>query len=331
MEGRAIRTAEQRPSKDTIIKPGELVDVVEMTPLTLTDRRIYNLLLANAWKRIEQPVEHVIEKAALRGTHKGNERIGDSIERLMASIVRVRVVRDGEAEIERVALLGSNTEHENPDGLLRYHFPDKLRHIIKESTVFARLQKEIVLALSSKYALALYEMVQKRGNLSMKHHEEFTVEELRGYLGVPKGRLTNWGNLKQKALDPAVKEVTALSDFEVTIEPVKEGRKVVAARLGWKRKEWDALAGVERELSYSKVGRKARIEGKVDQVALPGGGIRGLETSVFDKARQRFPGFDPYFVEQEWRAWASDKEPPENPEGAFLSFFQRYAERHPLG
>src|SRR3546814_6984250 len=31
-----------------IVKPGELVDIVELSPLTLADRRIYNLLIANA-------------------------------------------------------------------------------------------------------------------------------------------------------------------------------------------------------------------------------------------------------------------------------------------
>src|SRR3546814_15481218 len=30
-----------------IVKPGELVDIVELSPLTLADRRIYNLLIAN--------------------------------------------------------------------------------------------------------------------------------------------------------------------------------------------------------------------------------------------------------------------------------------------
>jgi hypothetical protein len=33
----------------SIVKPGELIDVVEMTPLTLQDRRIYNELIGNAW------------------------------------------------------------------------------------------------------------------------------------------------------------------------------------------------------------------------------------------------------------------------------------------
>src|SRR3546814_6097347 len=39
-----------------IVKPGELVDIVELSPLTLADRRIYNLLIANAWERISEPV-----------------------------------------------------------------------------------------------------------------------------------------------------------------------------------------------------------------------------------------------------------------------------------
>src|SRR3546814_9634548 len=45
-----------------IVKPGELVDIVELSPLTLADRRIYNLLIANAWERSE---EHTSELQSL--------------------------------------------------------------------------------------------------------------------------------------------------------------------------------------------------------------------------------------------------------------------------
>src|SRR3546814_10958662 len=38
-----------------IVKPGELVDIVELSPLTLPDRRSYHLLIPNAWERISQP------------------------------------------------------------------------------------------------------------------------------------------------------------------------------------------------------------------------------------------------------------------------------------
>src|SRR3546814_17086068 len=58
-----------------IVKPGELVDIVELYPLTLADRRIYNLLIANAWERLSEPVITRTAKTALKGTHQHNKRI----------------------------------------------------------------------------------------------------------------------------------------------------------------------------------------------------------------------------------------------------------------
>ena len=334
MERRLFRTIDARSSDNSMIKPGELVDLVEMTPLTLADRRIYNQLIAHAWEKIDQGVEHVINKRELAGNHNGYDRVGESVERLMAAIVKVRVVRDGKSAIERVQLLGSNTEYETPDGQLRYEFPAKLRRIIRESTIFARLRLEVMFALSSKYALALYEMVQKRGNLTAVTHEEFSLREFRDLLGIPKGRLPIWGNLHQRAIAPAVKEVTALSDYEVSVEPIKTGRKVTGVRLAWSRKDTESVHLVWNELQRPRVGRKARLAGTVETVdfvppALPNGG-RHLKSDTYEEARRRFKGYDIYHVEQEWRDWSAGKEPPRNADAAFLAFFAKYAERHPL-
>lgn len=63
----SYRTIDARPNAQSLVKPGELVDLVEVTPLTLADRRIYNQLLENAWDAIEKPVTHVISKSDLRG------------------------------------------------------------------------------------------------------------------------------------------------------------------------------------------------------------------------------------------------------------------------
>jgi hypothetical protein len=334
MEGAPpYRTLEARPTESSLIKPGELVDLVEMTPLTLNDRRIYNQLLAHAWERITQPVEHVIAKRELRGSHNANDRLGDSIERLMAAIVKVRVVRGGERAVERVQLLGSNTEHESPDGMLRYEFPARLRAIITESTVFARLQKEVMFALSSKYALALYEMVQKRGNMAIKSQEDFALGEFRELLGVPRGKLPLWGNLYQRALCPALREVNALSDFSIELDPLKTGRRVTGVRLRWARKEQAEVSGVLAELRRPKLGRRARLEGTVEAVAFgqrQEDGAR-LKNATYTEARRRFPGYDIAFVEREWRAWMIEQAAaPEHADRAFLGFCARYAVRHPL-
>lgn len=329
-----------KPNAETMIKPGELVDLVEVTPLTLNDRRIYNLLLEHAWDEIDKPVVHHVSKAALRGTHNSNDRIGESVERLMRAIVKVSVVKDGEPAIERVQLLGGNIELEQPDGLLYFEIPLGLRKIIKDSTVFARLQKEVMFALSSKYALTLYEMVQKRGNLRFKSTERFSLEELRGILGVPKGKLTTWSNLNLRALTPALEEVNALSDYEVSLVPYKEGRRVAGVTMSWAQKDAVGRSAADRELEYSRVGRKARISGQTEEIAtrpeikprpawLSRAG-EALRTETYETAKLRYPGYDVYFVESEWRNWSATKEPPNDPNKAFLAFFKRFAERNPI-
>jgi len=329
-----------KPNADSLIKPGELVDLVEVTPLTLNDRRIYNLMLEHAWDEIDKPVVHHVSKAVLRGSHNSNDRIGESVERLMRAIVKVSVLKDGEPAIERVQLLGGNIELEQPDGMLYYEIPRALRRIIKNSTVFARLQKEVMFALSSKYALTLYEMVQKRGNLRFKSYEKFTLEEIRGIMGVPKGKLTTWSNLNLRALSPAVDEVNALSDYEVSLKPYKEGRRVAGVMLEWTRKSAAGQSAADRELEYSKVGRKARIEGRVEPVIeqpklkprpawLDRAG-EALRTETYETAKLRFPGYDIYHVESEWRQWMAGKEAPREPDKAYLAFFRKFAERNPI-
>src|SRR3546814_14230980 len=57
-----------------IVKPGALVDIVELYPLTLADRRIYNPLIANAWERITEPVINGTAKTTIKGPHTANTR-----------------------------------------------------------------------------------------------------------------------------------------------------------------------------------------------------------------------------------------------------------------
>lgn len=340
------RTVDVRPSRESLVKPGELVDLIEVTPLTLTDRRIYNQLLENAWEAIDKPVVHVIAKADLRGSHNSNDRIGESIERLMSAIVKIEAVWDGKPAIERIQLLGGNLEMARADGLFEYEIPPRLRKIISNSTIFARLQREVMFALSSKYALTLYEMVQKRGNLRWRSSEKFAVEAFRGVLGVPKGKLTTWSNLRMRAIDPAVQEVSALSDYMVEVKPIKTGRSVTHVELRWWRKDGEATGKVERALQFASPGRRARAEGRVEEHAEPAaegqvspGRMRpawldrrseALRTQTYETARLRFPGYDIYYVEGEWRAWLDGKEAPKDPDRAFLAFFRTYAEKNPI-
>jgi len=259
----------------SLVKPSELVDVVEMTPLTLVDRRSYNLLLAHAWDRIDQDVEHAIPKAVLRGTHKGNERLSDTIRRLMDAKIELRIIRDGKRYLRRIHQLGTvdRPEDEDEDGNVYYRFPAELREIIQRSDIFARLQTDVMFCFTSKYALALYEMVQKRGNLKHKHVEEFGVDEMRGLLGVPRGKLTEYADLRRFALIPAVQEVNAFSPYMVQLDAVRHGKKILKLRLLWFAKDEQGLKAAYTELQRHRAGRKARVSGLAEVIAGPAAAV----------------------------------------------------------
>ena len=207
----------------------------------------------------------------LRGTHKSNERLSDTIRRLMAAQVEVRIIRDGKRYLRSIHLLGAvdRPEDEDEDGNVYYRFPAELREIIQQSNIFARLQTEVMFCFTSKYALALYEMVQKRGNLKHKNTDEFSVDEMRGLLGVPRGKLTEYADLRRKALIPAVDEVNAFSPYMVQLDAVRHGRKVVKLRLIWFAKDEQGLKAAYCEVQRHKAGRKARIGGLAEVIAGP--------------------------------------------------------------
>jgi hypothetical protein len=255
------------------------VDVVELTPLTLVDRRTYNLLIAHAWDRIDEDVEHAIPKAVLRGTHKGNDRLSDTIRRLMAGQVEVRIVRDGKRYLRSIHLLGTvdRPEDEAEDGNVYYRFSAEWREIMEKSDIFARLQTEVMFCFTSKYALALYEMIQKRGNLKHKNTDEFAPADLKKLLSVPPRKLTEFDGFRRKALIPAVDEVNALSGHMVQIDAVRHGRKVVKLRLIWFPKDEQGLKAAYTEVQKHKAGRKARIGGTAEVIAGPAGFDDNLE------------------------------------------------------
>ncbi|WP_037986758.1 replication initiation protein [Teredinibacter turnerae] len=325
-----LRTLDVKPKKDTMVKAGELVDVVEVTPLTLTDRKIYNLLIDNAKQAISKPVEHVIDKDRLRQSRRGNEQVDDSILRLMGGIVQIRTEHDGEPATIRVPLLGRNIEHDRHDGKFYYTFDPELRNVLDNSNVFARLKINVMLAFTGKYGLALYEMIEKRVNLR-KSEEIISIAQFRNLLGVPKGKLTTWHNLKTRAIDPAVAEVNQLAtDFRVEVTGLKTGRSFNEVKLKWWRTAPDGEESAIAEHLRPKVGRKARREGTVEnvfieplkleyslseaaketarEILLKGSKRMGLQTAIY-----------------EWEQAFKDKERPNNPDGAFINFCKKIA------
>lgn len=249
-----------------IVKPGELVDIVELTPLTLADRRIYNLLIANAWERIGEPIIHRIAKTALKGTHQGNERIENSLLRLMGTIAIVTIRKAGKSYKRRVQLLGPSDESLEKDGFLHYRIPEELIEILRNSEVYARLKTQVMYCFESKYALCLYEMIERRIGLEYKQSEEFTIAELRGLLNVPEGKLERFADFNKYCLKVAADEINKLCPFYVDFTPIKKGRKVEKVALMWLPKTSSGRRDAQNLIDQHSIVRRAKLRGGIPEM-----------------------------------------------------------------
>jgi hypothetical protein len=268
------RTIAQIRNRDGFPKAGELIEFRSQQELSLQDRRILNLLIEHAGPNIVAENEHRISMAALRGRHRGNERVRDSILCLMTAIVEIPVRDKNERPAtQRGQFLADTTatdDEDDPNGEVRYSFSKTMRKVIAESQYWGRLKAYVICSFQSKYALALYEALCLRANLQISE-QELEVGDFRQMLGIPAGKLELFKNLKRWAIDLAIEEVNALSDFWVEVEPLRERGmqrgKLTGFRLSWRRKtkeEWQACLN---ELMRPKVGRKARIKGAVERLA----------------------------------------------------------------
>lgn len=260
------KTLDLTPTSGEMLKPKELIELHGSGPLTLQDRRVFNELVQNAWgpKLGQSGHWFEIDTGQLRDATDRNTRLSASIERLMRTICTV-TSDDGSTEL-RTALLSSNEIKTTKNGgTLRYKFTEELAEMLKDSTIFAKLDLEVMRSFSSKYAFSLYEAIARRVRMR-RFTEELTLQDLRELLGVEDGKLTTYKNLNVRAIQPALTEVNAISPYQVNILPKKKGRKVIGFIMGWNAKDEAGMQEAYREMHRPRIGRKARLAKEDEQV-----------------------------------------------------------------
>jgi len=266
----AHRAARTLPN-DEIVKAGELVEArfAKGSSPSAAARKALALMIqaaaGDAWK----PGPHSITKRELRGSHKGDERLDAVLDELQGTLLRVETAApDGRAAVLVAPVVAYRIEHKEDDDKARvwWEFSEPARRAMQGSDYFAALNRGTLLAFEGRYTVTLYE----RGCLLAGRREprwRGTVQELREVMGVPTGKYHNWADVRRFVLEPACGEVNHLADFVATWE-VEHGprNKVVAVELWFRPKNCQAREAAARELAASRVGRKARRTGQVEQV-----------------------------------------------------------------
>lgn len=269
-------TVSQRTNHEGFPKPGELIEITGGAhQLEASDRAILNVLYQHAHDsgRLADPQsEWEVPLATLRfsPSHKGSERVRDSMDRLMRVIVTVPYLEAGEERILKTHLLDFvdlTANEASTCATVRFGIPKKLQPILLSSSRWGRIKAEIVCAMTSKYAIALYELIQLRSHMD-RCIETFPIDRFRDLLGVPPlaytGRRSH--HLIEKVVSPALLEVNGLSDMGVGISLNRQSPRapIETATVSWWRKEGAEFQRALKERDRSKIGRMARLAGKTE-------------------------------------------------------------------
>ena len=302
-------------------------------PFTAFDRKLWLLLLHLEWDNLMTKSKvgewHEVKESTLRALvikymgARDNERFWDSIKRLTKTHVEYYFTENDERwEASSTLFIGAYKSKQKRDGMVRFMFPPNLVPILLEPGKFARLRVEFMLKLDSKYAVTLYQVLESGANLRVPILEA-TVEEIRGWLKVPEGKLTQWAFLERTALSPALKEINSnpdLSGIYVTHELIRSGKGGKVQRVKFTIRKTPQRVGFEKQITVST---KAKEASRVSSLIPAFNG-----TSIYTKAKKLAPKLDIYTLEREWRDWVLSKDIyVKNPEAHFLDFVKQKAAR----
>ena len=255
MSGNTIKA---KISNTSLVKPSELIDVVESVPLRLQDKLLMNEMLSAAWENIGKSKEHRIHKGTLTQIDTHIKRLESSVNRLMGTLIKTQVTEDGEVYNRTFTFLARIDNSIRADGYIKYRFSEDAENLILNSNAFARIKRDIMFAMSSRYSLALYEILAKRVNLAHKQVEVFELEVFRKMLGVLDGKLTRIAHLRERCLDSAFAEVEQLTDIGCSYELIRTGRFYTHIKVSWLAK--DKFASFEAAKARTKTKQQQILE-----------------------------------------------------------------------
>lgn len=271
--GKTIEVAADRAFDQTkTVLPAEVARGIYMqNPPGLAALKLMHLLIAKAGGRMGEDVEHRVRLSEVRSVEGLRNHDRSSLAPLFAELQAAVLIHD-DVDKKRLTIGGllDIAEVDYRDELsgdlnISWYFSRMFTRAAAASNHWAILDRQTVFQLNSKYAVLLFQHIASLLNLDHVTAKTFSAAELRATLGVPEGTHKRFAELNRWALKPAIAEINQLSRLTLTATPNKVGRTVASVTIAWEKKGDPRDA--KRELTGSKVGRKARRNGTAEAVA----------------------------------------------------------------
>lgn len=228
------------------IKPAEPVDITPKailkkhsaliamkSEITASQRKMYNALLFIAGKQLSEEPDRQMFKvrfsdikkySGLSGEHN-HKHLKSALKELQERSIEYNIMeKDKEVEWGAFSLL-SEVKITHKDEYISFAFPPTIQNNIVRPNIYALLNLGIISSLKSKYAIALYEMMQDYKKIKKIRID---IDTLRKMMGVDEAQYKIFTTFKTKVIDSAVDEINEKTDLKIRYNLEQVGRKYSA-------------------------------------------------------------------------------------------------------
>lgn len=289
------------------------------------ERKLWTFLVQAVWEDLGIARKHRLSLKKVNQVFRelGGRHESQWLRDYVRSIANTTIEYEGEDEtaktwmitnlISSVRIIEGKGEEAGQD-FIEFSFPPDLIDALKARDIFARLRPHLMISLSGKYSVTLYELLESVANQKYPIFKA-SIEDLRAYLAVPNGKLATWRDFQKCAIKPAVKELNKHSEetgFTVSYQTIKgKKNKIVAIRFDVEK--------LTSRIEYEQRIKKPKIF--EDTNRLPK--FTPREYEIFKKVIEG-SGLVIYDLESDWRREFQLK--PNritNPQGHFTDYIKR--------
>lgn len=301
----------------TLPLPNDVIITKITGNFTERDRKLWSFLVSAVWDDLLTKRYHEIKVAKINAIFEklsGDTSSGwiwESARRLSKTVVEWEEGPDSRRLVAISNLLNAKTTKDaRLTGVLWFEIPTILSEVIRKPFRFSRIRLHFMLGLSGKYAVTLYMLLESVVNLQTPVLDVELVQ-MREWLKIPDGKLTDWYDIKRRAIEPALKQINdnpQAAGFSVKMEEIKESRAVARVR-------FIVTKTAERLESEKALQPKQALPSPSHTTY-----NNPLPLETYGIARKVAKGWDVYALEREWREWLATKENPDYSPASFVAF-----------
>ena len=223
--------------------------------ITHLQRRVWNVLLANAYDELPNKDIHRVSVAELAEKLGFDSRdiahLKQTVKALVDHTVEWNVLGKDKKEIWGVAALLASAEIEN--GICTYGFAPHLRYKLYNPRIYTKLNLRLQNRFTSRYALILWEVCFDYFDTARNYGETpfIPLDTFKELMGLEADEYPAFKVLNRDLIKPAIEEINDLTNFFVEVEQKRQGRKI--AFLKFQISRLKELGSSEEEPLYPDV------------------------------------------------------------------------------